>query len=834
MTLAVAQVVTGADMAFGAALADAFVYDDGATRTLYTLTGTGGGITAFSIAPDGTLTKIDEAALGGAFQPGVAPDLTVAAGGAGPVLYLAGQDITGGGAVALDPGGGLGAPLTPGGDALRPVAPVIVATADGLLLYSAQSGGGIVSHTLRSDGGADARDALADTTDLKLADISALASLQVGDAQYLFAASATEHAITSLAIGANGSLTPVGWVGAADGLGLTGPGALATLTLDGKGFVVAGGALSDSLTVLAVDPDGGLSLADHVIDDLGTRFDGVTALAATEVGGRGFVVAGGVDDGITLFSMLPNGRLVALDTLADSASVTLDTVSTLAIYEADGAVQIVAAGLGDIGLTRFSYDLSTTAPAVMGGEGDDMLSGGALAEILFDGAGADILTGGAGADIFVLAADGAQDSITDFMPGEDRLDLSGWGMLYDLSQLSIAPNATGATITYRDETLAVETAGQTPLGAEDLSNGDILNLSRPPFFPADQVLEGGAGADLLTGGLGKDTISGGAGDDTLRGGANDDTLHGGTQEDLLWGDAGDDTLWGGAGFDELHGGGGNDTLWGGDQADLLYGGDGDDVLEGEAGVDTLYGGDGADFLHAAAGNDRLFGEAGDDTMRGGINEDRLIGGTGDDVMYGDAGFDRLEGGEGNDMLNGGAQADNLLGGIGDDALFGEGGFDRLFGGAGADTLDAGDGPDALFGEQGDDVLRGEEGDDRLNGGPGNDVIDGGDGADTLAGGAGFDTILAGPGDDILTGNFNADTFVISDGFGTDRITDFEATNDFEKIDLAGVASITDWDDLIANHLSQEGVEVWISPDSDDLLIIEGVDAGDLDPLDFLF
>ncbi|NNF72392.1 MAG: hypothetical protein HKN02_09400, partial [Rhodobacteraceae bacterium] len=118
MTLAVAQVVTVADMAFGAALADAFVYDDGGTRTLYTLTGTGGGITAFSIAPDGTLTKIDEAALGSAFQPGVAPDLTVAAGGAGPVLYLAGQDITSGGAVALDPGGTLGAPLTPGGDAL--------------------------------------------------------------------------------------------------------------------------------------------------------------------------------------------------------------------------------------------------------------------------------------------------------------------------------------------------------------------------------------------------------------------------------------------------------------------------------------------------------------------------------------------------------------------------------------------------------------------------------------------------------------------------------------------------------------------------------------------
>lgn len=73
-----------------------------------------------------------------------------------------------------------------------------------------------------------------------------------------------------------------------------------------------------------------------------------------------------------------------------------------------------------------------------GGDGDDVLFGGSGADWLYGNGGADRLTGGTGADLFIYWAvtdsrdrhprsDGAKvpvDVITDFQPGEDRIDLS--------------------------------------------------------------------------------------------------------------------------------------------------------------------------------------------------------------------------------------------------------------------------------------------------------------------------------------------------------------------------------------------------------------------------
>ena len=62
----------------------------------------------------------------------------------------------------------------------------------------------------------------------------------------------------------------------------------------------------------------------------------------------------------------------------------------------------------------------------------------------------------------------------------------------------------------------------------------------------------------------------------------------------------------------------------------------------------------------------------------------------------------------------------------------------------------------------------------MDGGFNNDVLDGAGGADTIRGSAGNDTIRGGAGSDILTGGVGNDTFVFASGFGTDRITDFDA------------------------------------------------------------
>ena len=63
-----------------------------------------------------------------------------------------------------------------------------------------------------------------------------------------------------------------------------------------------------------------------------------------------------------------------------------------------------------------------------GGAGRDRLNGGAGDDTIEGGAGQDRMTGGAGADLFRFGAgDGPLDTITDFTPGMDRIDLTPTG-----------------------------------------------------------------------------------------------------------------------------------------------------------------------------------------------------------------------------------------------------------------------------------------------------------------------------------------------------------------------------------------------------------------------
>mgnify|MGYP003634326709 FL=1 len=134
-------------------------------------------------------------------------------------------------------------------------------------------------------------------------------------------------------------------------------------------------------------------------------------------------------------------------------------------------VQIVVAAGG--GLAQLVLPLAQFGPLQQGGGGNDILTGGELDDLLSGGAGndrlsgaagddhilagtgQDTLTGGAGADVFVFTADGASDLITDFQIGADRIALAGWGMIYDISALTIRGNALGAVLSWQDEVIYV-------------------------------------------------------------------------------------------------------------------------------------------------------------------------------------------------------------------------------------------------------------------------------------------------------------------------------------------------------------------------------------------
>ena len=225
---------------------------------------------------------------------------------------------------------------------------------------------------------------------------------------------------------------------------------------------------------------------------------------------------------------------------------------------------------------------------------------------------------------------------------------------------------------------------------------------------------------------------------------------------------------------------------------------GNDVFNVNGGNDNIFAGDGNDTINGGAGNDTLRGGAGGDDIRGAAGADLIYGENGWDRIWGGGGNDTINGGAGNDTLRGGAGGDRISGATGADVIYGENGWDRIWGGGGSDTLFGG------------------TGNDRIDGGSGRDIIDGGQGNDTLTGGAGNDV------------------FVFSGTFGNDVITDFNSSNGAEQIDLSGVAAITNWADLSANHMSQVGNDVLIDDLAGNTIRLSGVTLASLDAGDFLF
>lgn len=487
-----------------------------------------------------------------------------------------------------------------------------------------------------------------------------------------------------------------------------------------------------------------------------------------------------------------------------------------------------------------------------GGDGDDIIRGHTGDDVLDGGTGSNLMYGGAGNDI--LRADGSSR-----MEGGDGNDVLEGG--------------AGRYIMFG--------------GADDdkLIGGfenDALSGDE-----GDDVISGGGGSDMISGGDGNDKLSGGAGSDTMFGDAGDDLLKGGSGSggDVLYGGDGNDRLVSGGGLSRLIGGAGNDKIEGeegrsfgrfdtavfaGERASydldatlekvIVKGPDGRDTVagveylefddttvdvvrssfvsvfnawlaSGSGAEDILIGNDEDENMSGGGGDDIILGGKGNDTIEGdgylsvSDGADLLDGGAGDDIISGDGGNDKILGRNGNDDLNGG---------LGDDELRGLNGNDILRGHRGKDLLVGGKGQDQMFGGLGNDVLLGDDSDDRLDGGQGADRLSGGNGRDRLSGGTARDFLDGGAGNDLLTGGQGNDLFLFADGFGVDRIFDFDPTNDKEKIDLSAVTAITGFADLSAHHMSQSGSDVIIDDLLGNTIRLDNVLLADLGRGDFVF
>ena len=458
-------------------------------------------------------------------------------------------------------------------------------------------------------------------------------------------------------------------------------------------------------------------------------------------------------------------------------------------------------------------DTLTGFQNLLGGSGNDTLTGDAAENVLTGGAGNDVLNPGANTGGTVDLLDGGT--------GSDTASFAGY--------------TAGVTATLTGDRDGVASVDGLQIAAlrsiENLRGGD-----------GNDVLTGDDNANVIEGGLGDDTLNGGAGIDTVtftgatgitvdlnittaqNTGVGNDTITGfenvrtGSGNDIVTGDAGDNTFFDGGGADTYTGSAGSDTVNYTNVTSTLSvnlnttttqsASTGGDILSGienvtgsltaanalTGGDDTqnrLIGGAAADFLVGRGLSDTLIGGAGNDVIFGDyVNAFSAAPATadGDDVLEGGDGNDQLVGGLGNDILRGGAGDDLLVGGLGNGSasgltqvLINDGGDDTYDGGEGTDTAYAyytdraaaiGFDLSNIAGNSAitvDGVARGSFiSIERVffRGGTGADVVTGTGGADQLIGNAGDDVLNGWYGNDTLSGGLGNDTLIGGEGLDT--------------------------------------------------------------------
>jgi len=774
---------------------------------LYASTGRNGGIAEYVVGANGQVSLQTSVIFPDSITSGVSDRLVVAETGSGGMLMI-GDRASGLVAYTLRPDGGIGSQTTIDWQA------VDNAIAQG-------SDAHLSARVILSDGSLALFPAGTDTSQ-----VIDLRCATVNGRDFVITADQAGNSVTAYrADGSGGRLSATGSMGAEQGLGIDAPTAMEVVTLDGRTYVVLASANTSSLSVMELTADGQLLPTDHLVDTGNTRFEGVQAMDVIQAGGHTFVVAGGADNGITVFELLPGGTMVAIATLADDSATSMHRVTAITLAVDGDTLHVFVGSQNESGITEYRLNLTTlgetmqgtaTAERLAGTGRDDVLMASGANDTLVGGGGDDILvtggtgtvmSGGIGADVFVVRAGSGGAVITDFDRGLDRLDLSDLPMLRDVSQLNFTATSTGCVIEYRGHTMVITSSNGQPLRQADVFPNGFDWADRYAYIPPEtetpvsagvsreggaagdrllgtarddtlrgglgkDTLEGGDGNDLLDGGEGRDLISATSGNNTLLGGYGQDTINGGSGADWIEGGGGKDILYGDAGNDTIHGGDGRDIIRSGGGNDLVYAGSGGGSIFLASGDDTAYGGDGRDVIQGQAGADLIYGGEGNDNIRGGSENDTLQGEGGNDMLDGGGGEDLLNGGLGNDTLRGAAGNDILLGDEGADRLEGGAGNDVLDGGAGDDQLYGGEGHDSLIGGSGNDALQGEDGNDTLSGAWGDDWLSGGAGNDVLNGGAGSDTLRGGSGHDLLWGGGGADVFEFFRDHDRGEVMDF--------------------------------------------------------------
>jgi Ca2+-binding RTX toxin-like protein len=464
------------------------------------------------------------------------------------------------------------------------------------------------------------------------------------------------------------------------------------------------------------------------------------------------------------------------------------------------------------------FDRARTGAALDADSGPDYIEGNDESDRLYGQGGDDYLKGN-DADDFAEGNQGGDrlegnDGEDDLIGGSSFTVSAGVGDPDGGDQLA---GGAGADVLRGDNAVITRatTGGGSGFDWDSVANNWLGQVARRSITLLDKVTltTGKHGDDVLSGGAGADVLFGQDGVDRLYGGAGDDYQEGNGAADVLYGDqnaapTGNQHESSAEQLDGAPGPDGQDDQIGGSSWIRSQAGtgarsgqrDGGDELHGDGNADVQLGDNGRILRLIVSGQYATFqAQTGKPTI---VRQANPTGSTptalparydvgtastsavwGNDTLYGDAGDDVQLAGDGNDTLYGGADADDQYGELGDDRLFGEAGEDAMVGDRGVitnrlvatpgapvtlnsppaisftpyaahpldrrvDLNDDGDGaplqaPGMTTG--GNDYLRGGADHDSLHGAAGNDLMNGDSGGDYLFGADGVDVMWGGKG-----------------------------------------------------------------------------------------
>jgi Ca2+-binding RTX toxin-like protein len=569
------------------------------------------------------------------------------------------------------------------------------------------------------------------------------------------------------------------------------------------------------------------------------------ALADSLLGGLGNDVYLVDDAGDVVVENSNEGSDIVLSSSSYTLSSNVENLTLVGVQSIDGTGN----ALNNVLIGNAGYN------ALLGGAGDDVLDGKA---------GNDTMVGGTGNDAYFVS--GVGDAVTELVDeGVDTVNaVVSYTLGVNLENLILtgtaAINGTGNALDN------VFTGNST---ANVLSGG----------AGNDTYVVGAGDSTVEAVGAGTDTIQSAIAwtlatniENLVLTGSSAVKGTGNTANNMLIGNSGANTLDGSTGADSMAGGAGNDIYMVDNAADLVTENlnEGTDLVQAGVGYTLTANVENLTLSGTSAlsgsGNslaNTLTGNAGNNVLDGGAGADTLIGGAGNDTYYVDSTADvTTEGanagtdlvmsnvnwtlatnlerltlsGIGNLNGTGNSAANLIIGNVGDNILDGATGIDTLIGGAGNDTyvIDvAGDvvtensnegtdtaksaatytlganlenltltGTSAVNGTGNalNNALTGNTAKNTLNGGAGNDTLDGKGGVDTLVGGSGNDTYRLGRGygSDTITENDatagNTDVALFDTGIAVNQLWFLKAGNNLD-VSIIGTTdkfTLTNW------------------------------------------